>query len=826
MCLDVTKRKEAEGLNQRFAQIIEASSDLIAISTPEGKIEYINQAGRALLGIGSTEPLQEITVERCHPPAAYRRVVEEGIPVATAHGRWLGENILLNRDGTEVPVSQNILVQRDPQTGEVIFISTVCRDTTEYHRARRALEQAELRYRIIAEFTYDWETWERPDGSLAYVSPACKRVTGYSPAEFYADPALKDSIVLEEDQNLWAAHRHRSSDVADSKVIEIRIKAKDGREVWIEHACQPVHDETGAFLGFRASNRDVTERKRAEDGLRESEDRYRQQWEELHAIYESAAVGLCVLDRDLRYVRINHRLAEIHGIPANEHLGKTPRQLLPALASKAEEIAEHIFRTGEAVTDVEFVAGAPSELTLPRTWIEHWRPLKDSDGHVTGINVVAEDITLRKAAEEEIKRLAFHDPLTQLANRRLLLDRLQQALATSTRNLLYGALLFIDLDNFKTLNDALGHDSGDQLLQQVAKRLVGCVRESDTVARFGGDEFVVMLKDLPHSAPPPEAQAKIVAEKILAALDQPYSLAGGEYPITPSIGITLFINHRNTVDELLKQADLAMYEAKAAGRNTYRFFDPVMQQALDSRSLLETELRVALRDHQLLLHYQPQVDGDGKVRGVEALLRWLHPRQGILLPAVFLPLAEDTGLIRPLGRWVIDTACRQLAAWAHDHERATWTMAINVSGRQFRHPDFADEVLAVLDHTGADPRKLKLELTESILLDDTGDAMAKMRKLKVRGIGFSLDDFGTGFSSLSFLTQLPLDELKIAGTFVKDVCTSSRDAEIARIVLSLGRNLGISVIAEGVETPAQESFLARHGCKAFQGYLFGRPEPV
>jgi diguanylate cyclase (GGDEF)-like protein/PAS domain S-box-containing protein len=448
------------------------------------------------------------------------------------------------------------------------------------------------------------------------------------------------------------------------------------------------------------------------------------------------------------------------------------------------------------------------------------------DGNITHYVGTLTDITARKAAEEKIELLAFYDPLTCLPNRRLLIDRLQQALVSSSRSGLSGALLFIDLDNFKTLNDTLGHDIGDQLLKKVAERLTASVREGDTVSRLGGDEFVVMLEDLSANAEEAATLAESVGEKILAALGHTYHLAGREHSSTPSIGVTLFAGQRESVDELLKRADLAMYQAKAAGRNTLRFFDPDMQAAVTARAVMEADLRQGLQNNEYFLHYQPQVDVHGRMTGAEALLRWQHPRRGLVPPAEFIPLAEETGLILPIGHWVLSTACTQLLAWASRPEMAHLTLAVNVSARQFRHPDFVEQVLAVLDYTGANPQKLKLELTESLLLDDVEDIIAKMTALKAHGVGFSLDDFGTGYSSLSYLKRLPLDQLKIDQSFVRDVLTDPDDAAIARTIVALAQSLRLDVIAEGVETEEQRDFLERNGCHAYQGYLFSRPLPL
>ncbi len=431
-----------------------------------------------------------------------------------------------------------------------------------------------------------------------------------------------------------------------------------------------------------------------------------------------------------------------------------------------------------------------------------------------------------QVAEDQINNLAFFDPLTHLPNRRLLIDRLQQALAACARSGRRGALLFIDLDNFKTLNDSLGHDVGDLLLSAVAHRLGVCVREGDTVARFGGDEFVVILEGLSDDTVEAAAQTETVAAKILATLAQPYQLSGHERNSTPSIGITLFSGHQDSIEDLLKRADLAMYQAKATGRNNLRFFDPAMQAVVSARATMEADLRQAVREDQFLLHYQAQVDGSGRLIATEALVRWQHPSRGLVSPAEFIPLAEETGLILPLGEWVMRTACRQLVAWAAQPERRHLSVSVNVSARQFRHPDFVHQVLEILDETGADPARLRLELTESLLLHDVEEIIARMSALKAHGVEFSLDDFGTGYSSLSYLKRLPFSQLKIDQSFVRDVLTDPNDAAIARTIVALAQSMGLAVMAEGVETEEQREFLAQQGCHAYQGYLFGRPGPA
>jgi diguanylate cyclase (GGDEF)-like protein/PAS domain S-box-containing protein len=433
------------------------------------------------------------------------------------------------------------------------------------------------------------------------------------------------------------------------------------------------------------------------------------------------------------------------------------------------------------------------------------------------------DVSFSKLHEREIQQLAFYDALTGLPNRRLLMDRLKQALALSARSKLGGALLFLDLDNFKTLNDTMGHHMGDRLLQQVASRLKACVREGDTVARLGGDEFVAVLENLSVRQDHAARQAKQVAEKILLALNEPYTLGQVEHSSTPSVGITLFQRPSDSVDELMKRADMAMYQSKAAGRNTLRFFDPEMQAVVTARIELENELRLALQEKQFVLHYQPQVDASGVIKGAEAFVRWQHPSRGMVSPAAFIPLAEDSGLILPLGAWVLEAACKQLAVWAESPATAHLTMEVKVSAVQLRQPNFVESVLQVMEKTGVRPDLLKMELNESLLVVDVEDVIAKTNALSAHGVVFSLADLGTGYSSLSHLKRLALDQLRIDQSFVRGLLTNSNDAAVTRSIFALADSLDLPVGAEGVETKEQRDVLAAHGCLEFQGYLFSQP---
>jgi len=450
----------------------------------------------------------------------------------------------------------------------------------------------------------------------------------------------------------------------------------------------------------------------------------------------------------------------------------------------------------------------------------------DAEEKVTNYVSVFSDITLRKEAEEQIHQLAFYDPLTNLPNRRLLVDRLNHSMASAIRSGEYGALLFIDLDNFKTLNDTRGHDVGDLLLIETAKRLQVSMRGGDTVARLGGDEFIVMLEGLGAEADAAATQARAAGEKVREALCQTYFLHDSEYHSSCSIGISLFRAHEVTVDELLKRADTAMYEAKDSGRNTLRFFDPSMQAALEARAALEFDLRAAIAQQQFALYFQIQVDTEKRPVGAEVLLRWLHPDRGVVSPGDFIATAEDTGLILPIGQWVLEAACAQIKCWQGHPQLCRLQLAVNVSARQFHQQDFIEQVRMAIARADIHPGLLKIELTESVVLDDVKDTAAKMRELKEIGVRFSLDDFGTGYSSLAYLTQLPLDQLKIDQSFVRNINTKHNDAVIVQTIIGMAASLEMEVIAEGVETEGQRTFLEHAGCRVYQGYLFGKPVPL
>jgi diguanylate cyclase (GGDEF)-like protein/PAS domain S-box-containing protein len=535
--------------------------------------------------------------------------------------------------------------------------------------------------------------------------------------------------------------------------------------------------------------------------------------------------GILITDLNHRIIRVNSAFTRLTGYSAEEAIGQTPEMLKSGLHDEYfypnmwDDIAKNKFWQGE-------IKSRRKNGEIYLAWLTTTAVVTEDDSHVTNYVSVFSDITMRKQAEEQIHQLAFYDSLTKLPNRRLLVDRLRHAMTAGTRKLDHGAILFIDLDNFKVLNDTRGHDVGDLLLIETARRLQECVRGADSVARLGGDEFVVMLEGLGAEQDQAAAQARVVGEKIRSTLNLPYHLGDIEHHSSCSIGISLFRDHETTVDELLKRADTAMYEAKACGRNALRFFDPTMQAVLEDRSVLEADLRSALSQQHFALFYQIQVNSDNQPIGAEALIRWMHPVRGMVMPESFISLAEETGLIIPIGVWVLETACVQLKAWETNPLASELKLAINVSGRQFHQPDFVERVRQTLIKTGAVPNRLKLELTESVVLDDIDDTIAKMHELKQLGVQFSMDDFGTGYSSLSYLTQLPMDQLKIDQSFVHNINTKHTDAVIVQTIIGMGNTLGMEVIAEGVETEEQREFLYGAGCTRYQGYLLSRPVPL
>ncbi|SNS99865.1 PAS domain S-box-containing protein/diguanylate cyclase (GGDEF) domain-containing protein [Noviherbaspirillum humi] len=538
--------------------------------------------------------------------------------------------------------------------------------------------------------------------------------------------------------------------------------------------------------------------------------------------FKKLPTSVVVTDLDGRVVYWNEGAERLYGWSVEEAQGRVAFADLVEPPDSFEAIRRDLLNAGELNRRIHQKGKNGGDLTVDC----HLTLIRDHNRLPQLIFIIGSDQIEPSIADDKIYALAFYDQLTQLPNRASLMDRLRHALLVAERKHAYGALMLLDLDNFKSLNDTLGHAKGDLLLQQVAARLLKCVRQTDTVARLGGDEFVVLLEELGHETQEAVNQSETVAMKILDALVGPFQLGGNQRNCTTSIGVTLFREKAADIEDLLKQADLAMYQAKQSGRSTLRFFDPDMQRLALERAVLEIDLRKARFDDEFELYYQPQRGRDGSLIGAEALLRWNHPTRGLLNPNEFIPLAEEIGVIVPLGAWVMERACAQAAAWQQAGNRPLQSMAVNVSARQFLQANFADMVQGVLQRTGLDPNLLKLELTETLLVKDIEGTAIKMAALKRLGVRFALDDFGTGYSSLSLLRKLPLDQLKIDQSFIQRIEHDDGDDKLVHSIIALGKTLKMNVLAEGVEKPAQERILSRHGCDEFQGFLYGRPEPA
>lgn len=585
---------------------------------------------------------------------------------------------------------------------------------------------------------------------------------------------------------------------------------KDGSRLHVRLSITVLRNADNELIGYLGVANDISERLAMEQELR------------VAAIAFESQAAIMVTDRDQRILRVNPAFTKLTGYSAKEAVGRLPSMLKSGRQDRQfyqamwHELRQTGHWQGEIWNRRKSGEVYPEWLTISA--------VHDADGELSHYVSTFSDISNLKVAESEIHHLAFYDPLTDLPNRRLLLNRLDKAGQAARRSGQYGALLFIDLDQFKTLNDTLGHDAGDRLLVEVAGRLRQCIAEGDTAARQGGDEFAVMLEELGNEAAVAAVQAETVAERIRNELTLPFRLADGvEHFGSASIGISLFSGQDEGVEVLVKQADIALYRAKDAGRNRVRFFDNAMQTALNERAALEAGLRSALVRGEFVLFVQPQVDRDGRLGGAECLIRWLPPGREPVMPGDFVPLAEESGLIVPIGLWVLDEACATLRRWADDPATRDLYLAVNVSASQFRQPDFVAQVTAALHRHGANPARLKIELTESLLLDHVEPVVDKMQALQALGVRFSLDDFGTGYASLAYLKRFPFEQLKIDRSFIRDIASDPDDAAIVSAIVAMGNALRLNVVAEGVETAEQLAYLVEHGCTRFQGYLFGRP---
>lgn len=707
------------------------------------------------------------------------------------------------------------------KAGRVCRLFGTLQDITEQKLAALEVSNSEERFRATFEQAAVGIVHSSVEGRLLRCNARFAEILGYAQDEI---PGMTfQQITAPEDLA-------PSTDVLAHMLIgdarparwEKRYVRKDGSLTWAKITLSAQRDAEGNVLHFIAIVEDINDRKAAEQSLAAAQETLMASEARYHTVFQTSLDGIAIsrLD-DGRLIDVNQAYLKILGYERDEVIGHTSSELGMWTDAITRQDTAEMLQGETSLRDVTIPFRRKNGETF---WMLLSASVVELDGIPCVLSVIRDTSEMR-AAEERIKDLAFHDPLTHLPNRRLLLDRLEQSLAKAAVDLHTRALLFIDLDDFKNLNDTLGHQMGDLLLQQVARRLSACVRGADTVARCGGDEFAVMLESLSENIEEASSQTMLVAEKIRTALSEPYLLAGSEFHRTASIGIAGFGLHPETAHAVLQEAEIAMHEAKAERRNGIRLFTPELQSAVNASATLEEELHQAIKKQQFLLYYQPQVE-HGHLTGVEALIRWNHPVRGILPPAEFIRLAEETGLILPMGDWVLETACAQLAAWAGDKRTDQLTIAVNISARQLHESDFVKNVLATLERTGADARKLRLEITESMLLEKIEEIIAKMTELNAHGLRFSLDDFGTGYSSLSYLKRLPLSRMKIDRAFVRDILVDATSGAIAQTIIALSRAMHLSVIAEGVETEEQKKFLVGLGCSAFQGYLFSRPLPL
>ena len=824
---DINERKQVEerlaavqetlrASEVRYRTVFETSADAVILTTAsDGKIIDANQAFFDSAGyergevIGHTTQELNIWVNE----SDRLRFIDE-----VAHdGKCRDYEVLSRRKNGEIfwmRLSASVVDIGGTQY-RLVFAQDITETKAAEERlavATNALRSSEERYRTAFQTSLDAITISREDdGRYVEVNQAFLSMTGYEREEVIGRTSLELQIWSEPQDRQKLAEVLRKESVC--RDMEFLFAKKNGQRFWGLMSGARIEIDGVPSILFVV--RDISEVKAVAEALRQSEERYRTAFQ--------TSLDAITINRieDGGYIDCNQAFLDTMGYKREEVLGRTTQEL-GIWANLRDRLAiKTMLSQNSSCQGMEIQFKKKNGEVF-------WGEMTASHMEVEGVPCVlsiTRDISAAKAAESTIRSLAFYDPLTGLPNRRMLTERLRHPVDAAARSGCSQALLLVDLDHFKTLNDTLGHQTGDLLLQEVARRIVVCAHEADTVCRMGGDEFVVVLEDMSKTAEEAAAYARAVGEKILTAINRPCVLGGHECHSTASIGIAIFSDMQDTMDEILQQAEIALYQSKAAGRNTLRFFSPDLQAAVNARAVMEEDLHQGIKEKQFLLYYQPQVER-GYLTGVEALIRWEHPRHGIVEPNEFIPLSEESRLILPLGDWVLEAACEQIALWAGRKETAHLSVAVNISALQFRQSSFVKQVLETLSRTGANPESLKLELTESMLVENLEDIIAKMTELRSHGVRFSLDDFGTGYSSLTYLKRLPLDHLKIDHSFVHDMMVDATSGAIAQTILSLGRALGIAVIAEGVETEEQRGYLVGLGCHSFQGFLFSRPLPL
>jgi diguanylate cyclase (GGDEF)-like protein/PAS domain S-box-containing protein len=806
----------------------------------EGLLDFLYQFPVAVLRIGGAGEIERIN------PRAAALLQALGLPVIGAQaGRLLLQALhpataaqaFGHIDQVGTVVSRLPLV-RDDAGGQQCHIDLTVQvvnagslmvtleDVTELRSAVAAQQDSARRYRDLIEVIPAGVVIHAPTSEIRVANAEASRLLGLTQAQLLGRVAVDPRWrFIREDGSAMPLSEYPVSQVlATGQALENLVLGivRPGQDdvVWVMVNAIPVHGAAGSLREVCVSFTDVSQMKRAEQALRQSEERYRL----VLRGSNDAPWDWDLLKGSLYYSPRWWEMLGREPEPAVDDPALWESLLHPEDRDRVRARVGAALADGSASYEVECrLRGADGEYVdiLSRGFI-----LRNDRGRAVRVSGTNLDLRERKRAAAEIQRLAFTDPLTHLPNRRRLLEKAQDALTASARSRRHGALIFIDLDRFKELNDTRGHACGDLLLQQIAQRLLVCTRDTDTLARLGGDEFVLLLEHLDPDAAVAPLDAERAARKVLAAMARPFQLGQQSHTCTASVGVAMFGPGSASVEELLKQADLAMYRAKSMGNGRMQFFDRSMQAAVERRVSLEADLRAGIARDELLLHYQAQVNHHGQVTGAEVLVRWKHPVHGLMMPGDFVGLAEETGLILPLGRWVLRTACLQLARWRASPGFAGLSLSVNVSVHQLHDEHFVQDVLAVLTETGADADRLVLEVTESALAQDIEEIIAKLHALRAHGVTFALDDFGTGYSSLGYLKRLPMQALKIDRTFVRDVLTDPGDATLVRTIVSLGREFGVAVLAEGVETEAQRQFLEGVGCLTYQGYLFGRPQTI
>lgn len=811
--IDITERKQAETEEIRVRNQLEATinaiPDLLFELGLDGTYYYIHALRPEFLPALPAELSGKKVFDVLPPEAA--KVVMSALYEAFEQGHSTGKQFVLSLlQGDlwfELSVSRKPAIDEDQPR----FI-VLSREITWRKKLEQGLRNNQDRLNE-AERLGHLGCWELNLVSDELIwSDEIYRIFELDPVFFTPSYENFLNLIHPEDRRL-VNHAYTQS-LKDRQPYDVRHRLlfADGRIKWVREHCISYFDKSGKPYRSVGAVQDITEQKIIEDRFR------------VEAVTFETHEAIMITNSNGNIIRVNQAFQLMTGYSAEEVMGKNPRILSSERHNKA------------------FYDGMWRQLKSKGTWsgeiwdkrkggqiYPKWQTItsvRNDKNEITEYVAIFSDITSRKQAEDEIRNLAFYDSLTGLPNRRLLMDRLHLALTVSARSRSYGGVLFLDMDKFKTLNDTLGHDYGDLMLMEVAERIESCVREVDTVARLGGDEFVVLLEEVDEHVENASQKIAQIAEKIRASLAEPYQLKDQVYHSSPSIGVTLYCGHSETVDALLKHADMAMYQAKDSGRNAVCFFDPVMQLAVETRASLEADLRRAVPEGQLQLHYQIQVDNDHRPIGAEALVRWCHPQRGMVFPAQFITIAEDSSLILDIGYWVLEAACRQLGVWAKSVQTRDLTLAVNVSAKQFRQDNFVEQVAQVLRAHGVAASRLKLELTESVVFSDVTVTVAKMHVLKALGVKLSMDDFGTGYSSLSCLKLFPLDQIKIDQSFVHDVAIDPSDAVMVKTIIDMAKNFGLNVIAEGVETQEQLDFIKQNGCMEYQGYLFSKPVPI